>query len=223
MTGCLYVVATPIGNLEDITLRALRVLKEVDYILCEDKRVTIRLLNKYAIKTKLISCHKFNEEKITNYVLDLLKSGNNIALVSDSGTPLISDPGSNLIAVLNKNNIRVIPIPGSSALSTALSVFPGGVKEFLFLGFLPGRRSRRIKKISTLKERADIVVLFVAPHDFKKYLSEIYEFYPDVKIFYGRELTKIYEETWAGNIKELIEKLNSKDLRGEIVLFLCFA
>ena len=140
--GVLYVVATPIGNLEDITLRALRVLKEVDYILCEDKRITSKLLNKYAIKSTLIKYHKFNEQKESENILSLLNSGKKIALVSDAGTPLISDPGESLIYEALKNRIKVSPIPGPSSLTSALSLCPFASLEFLFIGFLPHKKSK---------------------------------------------------------------------------------
>lgn len=225
LKGVLYVVATPIGNLEDITLRALRILKEVDFILCEDKRVTLRLLNKYGIKTKLIDFHKFNESKRTDYVISLIKSGKNIALVSDSGTPLISDPGSSLVTVLKSNNFKVISIPGPSALIAALSVSPLRFDEFLFLGFLPSEKTKRHKLILSLRSRSKNIILFIAPHDLKKYLKEIFDIYPEVDIFYARELTKIYEEVWSGKIKDLIsavETCHGKSLKGEIVLGICF-
>lgn len=221
----LYVVATPIGNLEDITLRALRILKEVDFILCEDKRITSRLLNKYDIKTKLIDFHKFNESKRIDQVISLIKSGKNIALVSDSGTPLVSDPGSTLVSALKKEKIKTISIPGPSALTAALSVSPLVLNEFLFLGFLPSEKNKRHKILSSLKAKSNNVILFIAPHDFKKYTKEIFDIYPDVDVFYARELTKIYEETWAGRIKDLINDVGAcvrKPLRGEIVLGICF-
>lgn len=218
--GALYIVSTPIGNLEDITLRALRILKEVNFILCEDKRISVRLLNKYEIKTKLIPFHKFNEESILTQVISLLKSGNNIALVSDAGTPLISDPGSRLISFLRDENIKVVSIPGPSALTSALSLVPFKLNEFLFVGFLPGKKSKRKKIIQSLKSKAEIVVLFIAPHDFLKYLYEIYDSYRNIDVFYARELTKIYEDSWYGKIKDLIELQEKKKLRGEIVLIL---
>ena len=220
--GVLYVVATPIGNLEDITLRALRVLKEVDCILCEDKRITSKLLNKYAIKSTLIKYHKFNEQQELENILSLLNSGKKIALVSDAGTPLISDPGERLIYEALKNRIKVSPIPGPSSLTSALSLCPFASLEFLFIGFLPHKKSKRKNTISSLKERAKSIIMFIAPHDIKKYLNEIYEVYPTVEVFYARELTKIYEESWSGKIKDLVENLEKKKLKGEIVLGLYF-
>ena len=223
--GILYIVATPIGNLEDITLRALRVLKDVDYILCEDKRITTRLLNKYQIKKKLISFHKFNEIKELAYIMSLLASCKKIALVSDAGTPLISDPGLTLISTLQNKNVQIVPVPGASALTTALSLCPFDCKEVLFLGFLPKDKSKRKKIIYSLKKKSVCVVLFVPPHDFKKYLNEIYDTYPNVEVFYAKELTKIHEEYWSGKIKDLINRIETwegKSLRGEFVLLLYF-
>ncbi len=221
-SGILYVVATPIGNLEDITLRALRILKEVDFILCEDKRVTVKLLNKYEIKTKLIPFHKYNEKTEAENILSNLKAGKSIALVSDAGSPLISDPGAELISIVYENKFKVITIPGASALISALSVCPIKFNEFTFLGFLPDKASKRNEVISSLAENSSIVVLYVAPHDFKKYIKEIDVQYSDINIFYARELTKIYEETWYGKIKDLLDLLEKKELKGEIVLVLDF-
>ena len=218
--GVLYVVGTPIGNLEDITLRALRILKEVDFILCEDKRVTVKLLNKYKIKTKLISFHRFNEQSLNGEVLSVLLSGKNIALVSDAGTPLISDPGLHLINELVKKNIKVSSIPGPSALTSALSMAPFDLKEFLFVGFMPDKKSKRLKLISSFREKSHKCILFVAPHDLKRYVDEIHGFYPNVEIFYTREMTKVFEETWCGKIEDLLKKIEKDRVKGEIVLIL---
>ena len=221
-TGILYVAATPIGNLEDITLRAIRILKEVDFVLCEDKRVTQKLLNKYEIKTKLISFHKYNEKKESEKILVYLEAGKNIALVSDAGSPLISDPGTELISKAYENNIKVISIPGASALISALSVCPIKFNKFTFLGFLPDTISKRSNLIFSLAKNCSIAVLYVAPHDIKKYAKEIYNQCPEINIFYARELTKIYEESWHGKIKDFVDLLEKKELKGEIVLVLDF-
>lgn len=218
----LYIVATPIGNLEDITLRAIRILKEVDFILCEDKRVTQKLLNRYEIKTKLISFHKYNEKKEAESIIEQLRTGKNIALVSDAGSPLISDPGLELVSTAYKNNIKVISIPGPSALISALSVCPIKFNEFTFLGFLPDKTSKRNDLITSLSKNHSVVVLYIAPHDLKKYSKEIYSHYPTINIFYARELTKIYEESWHGRIKDFIGLLEKKELKGEMVLVLDF-
>lgn len=222
MIGIFYVVSTPIGNLEDITLRALRVLKEVDCILCEDKRVTAKLLNKYQIKTKLISFHRFNEASRANKILSIIKNGQNVALVSDAGTPLLSDPGLSLISVFYKSNINIVSVPGPSALTAALSLCPYKLDEFLFVGFLPDSKNERKKLIESLNKRAKAVIIFLAPHDFNKYLNEIFNLYPSIDVFYAREITKMYEEHWSGKLKDLLEMSNKKKIRGEIVLCLDF-
>ena len=220
--GSLNIVSTPIGNLEDITIRAIRILNEVDFILCEDKRVTIKLLNKYKIKTKLISFHKFNESTLLDEVVNSLKSGKNIALVSDAGTPLISDPGGSLIKAATENNIKVVSIPGASSLTAAFSLCPYKTDEFLYLGFLPKEKGKRTKIILKLCDRAKNILLFIAPHDLNKYLNEISGVYPEVNVFYAREITKIYEENWSGKIKDLILITKEKKIKGEIVLILNF-
>ncbi|MBI3589849.1 MAG: 16S rRNA (cytidine(1402)-2'-O)-methyltransferase [Candidatus Melainabacteria bacterium] len=220
--GNLYVVATPIGNLEDITLRALRILKEVDYILCEDKRITVKLLNKYEVKSKLISFHKFNELKSQENILLDLKCGKNIALVSDAGSPLISDPGTELVSLAYKNRIKVIPIPGASALISALSACPIKFNNFYFVGFLPDKASKRKEMISSFSQISALAVIYIAPHDLKKYIKEIYAHYPELEIFYSRELTKIYEESWHGQIKDFVGFVEEKEFKGEMVLVLNF-
>ena len=221
-SGSLYIVATPIGNLEDITLRALRILKEVDFIFCEDTRVTQKLLNKYQIKTKLTTLHKFNEKSQITKIISLLEGGNNIALVSDAGTPVISDPGNELISAASCNKIKIIPIPGASALISALSACPINFKSFNYVGFLPDKTPEREKIISLFGTSNSLMVLYIAPHDFKKYLKEIHSKYQELEIFYAREITKIYEECWHGKINELIKLLEQKELKGEIVLILNF-
>lgn len=220
--GSLYIVATPIGNLEDITLRALRTLKEVDLILCEDKRTTIKLLNKYDIKTKLYSYHKFNEKSTTSEILEKLKNGENIALVSDAGTPVISDPGIELIKDARGENIKIIPIPGPSAVISAISISDKIKNEFLFIGFLSNEKNKRTELIKSLQERTKAAILYVAPHDIKKYLIEISAIYPDIEIFIAREITKIHEEYLSGKIEDIIERLDKKEMKGEIVLGLLF-
>lgn len=220
--GILYIVATPIGNLEDITLRALRILKEADFILCEDKRITVRLLNKYGIRTKLIPFHQYNEKEEAKNTISHLKSGKNIALVSDAGSPLISDPGCELISEVYKNHIKIISIPGPSALISALSVCPIKFNEFTFFGFLPDKSLKRNNLISSFSKNCSVAVLYIAPHDIKKYVKEIYSQYPQINVFYARELTKIYEEIWCGKIKDLADLLENKELKGEIVLVLDF-
>ncbi len=220
--GALYVVCTPIGNLEDMTLRSIRTLKEADFILCEDKRVTQKLLNRYEIKTKLISFHRHNERDEVKNIISSLKTGKNIALVSDAGSPLISDPGCDLISAAYKNGIKVISIPGASALISALSICPIKFTEFTFLGFLPDKASKRNDLISSLGKNYSVVILYIAPHDLKKYIKEIYDQYPTINIFHTRELTKIYEESWYGKIKDFLGLIEKRELKGEMVLVLDF-
>ncbi len=220
--GSLYVIATPIGNLEDITLRAIRILKEVDFILCEDKRITQKLLNKYEIKTKLISFHKFNEKEEAERIIDYLNGGKDIALVSDAGSPLISDPGADLISTAYKNGIKVISIPGACALISALSICPIKFNEFTFFGFLPEKVSKRNDLISSFSKNCSVAVLYIAPHDLKKYIKEIYDKYPTINIFHTRELTKIYEESWHGKIKDFLNLTEKRVFKGEMVLVLDF-
>jgi len=221
-TGKLYIVATPIGNLEDITFRAVKTLKEVDVVLCEDKRVTAKLFSRYGINTKLLSCHKFNEAKRIDFVLSVLESSKNIALVTDAGTPLISDPGLRIVSLLREKDIKIIPIPGPSSVISALSVCPFNKGAFFFSGYLPEEKSKRESLFKSLNNFNCTVVFFIPPHDFKKYLIEINNFYSDVELFYAREITKYYEECWNGSVGELIDNLEKKNVKGEIVLCLNF-
>ena len=218
-----YVVATPIGNLEDITLRALRVLKEVDLILCEDTRVTQRLLEKYDIKTPKESYHAQSTFSKTEKILAFLREGKNLALVSDSGTPTISDPGSHLISRIQKefgSEVPVLSVPGPSALTAAFSIsgFSGG--EFLFLGFLPHKKGREtlFKEIAVSKR---VVVFYESPHRIMKTLASLKKFLvPERRVFIARELTKIYEEGVMGTPDELISyfEKNQEKVRGEFVV-----
>jgi len=223
--GCLYVVGTPIGNLEDITLRAIRILKEAHCILCEDKRITQKLLNHYQIKTKLITFQKFNERSIENQILQLLAEGKNLALVSDAGMPLVSDPGESLIALLRKKEVKVVSVPGVSSLTSALSLFGMPEGEILFFGFLPSEKGKRKKILLSLESRSRNVIFFISPHDLKKYLGEIKELYPDVNVYLAKELTKIHEECFLGQVSDVEMFLNSKfssRVKGEYVVGLNF-
>jgi len=207
----LYIVATPIGNLEDITLRALRVFKEVDFVLCEDTRVTKKLLDKYEINTPTISYHSFSGKNKTDQVLDLLVQGKNLALVSDAGTPTVSDPGFQLVKEVRKKFgqfVKIIPLPGASALTTALSVSGLSADQFLFLGFLPHKKGKQtlLKEIAISKRT---VVFYESPHRvlktleaLKKQLEETKQ--ENKKITVVKELTKIYEETISGTISEIL-------------------
>lgn len=215
----LYLVATPIGNLEDITLRALRILKEADFVLAEDTRNTLKLLNHFEIKTKLISFHEYSSEKKLQSIADQIEASKSVALVSDAGTPLISDPGFKLNLELVKRGINIVPLPGPSALSTALSAVHFPVSKFLFLGFLPHKKGKEtlLKEIGN-SNRA--VVFFESPHRIIKTLERLEGFVDEKReVIVCREMTKIYEEFIRGNLKKVILGLKSKEkIKGEITV-----
>lgn len=217
-TGILYIVSTPIGNLEDISLRAIRVLNEVDFIACEDTRVTQKLLNHYEIKTKTFSYHKFSERQKTSKLIELLQEGKNIALVSDAGTPLISDPGSILIKQLNETNIKAVPVPGACAAVTAMSAFESETPEFAFIGFLP--KSKNEKKQVLAKFREINIIFYESPNRLVKTLSEINELFEDSTAMVTRELTKMFEELKTDKIGNLIKYYQEKPPKGEITVIL---
>ena len=211
----LYIVSTPIGNLKDITLRALAVLKESDFILCEDTRISKNLLNKYEIKSKLISNHKFNEKKNTLQIIEYLKRGKIISLISDAGTPTISDPGSVLVNECIKNNIKIIPIPGPSAVAAAISI-SGFSDKFFFYGFLPDKKQQIINEFKKLSELGSTLVFFISPKKINKIIPEIKKFFRNRKIVICREITKLYEEFLRANIDELEEF--QKEPKGELTV-----
>lgn len=221
MYGTLSIVATPIGNLEDITLRAIRILKEVDVIFCEDTRVTSKLLSKYGIVGKpLVRCDERMELKVVEKAIALLEEGKNIALVSDAGTPGISDPGARLISEIGHrmSDFRVVAIPGPSALTAALSIAGLAQGEFTFLGFLPHKKGRQtaLKEIAA-SERP--VVLYESPHRIEKLLSELQAVAPERMVTIARELTKIYEQVLTGTPGELWARLETDgSARGEFVV-----
>lgn len=214
----LYIVPTPIGNLEDITLRALRILKEVDLILAEDTRQTYKLLSHYSINTKLQPYHKFNERKSVDQILNLLEAGKTIALVSDSGTPCISDPGYILIKACVEQNLIVDCLPGPSAFVPAIVKSGFDSSEFVFLGFLPHKKGREtmIKQIAAENK---MVILYESPYRVVKFLEQSLPFIGDKRmISISRELSKKFEETINGTIPELLEHYKLKEARGEYVI-----
>ncbi|MCL5410658.1 MAG: 16S rRNA (cytidine(1402)-2'-O)-methyltransferase [Patescibacteria group bacterium] len=216
----LYIIATPIGNLEDITLRALRVLKEVDLIACEDTRVTKKLLDHFDIKNTTISYFQHSKLSKIEYIIEQLKMGKNIALATDAGTPGISDPGQELIARIQNtdNRIQIIPIPGPSALTAAASISGMIEKEFYFAGFLPKKKGRQTKFKELIKLNVPIVI-YESANRLEKALGEIREYFgEDAKVFIAREITKMFEEYWGGSIDEIIGDLSDHQLKGEIVL-----
>jgi 16S rRNA (cytidine1402-2'-O)-methyltransferase len=214
--GTLYICSTPIGNLEDITIRALRVLKEVDIIACEDTRVTVKLINHYEIKTKLMSYHKFTEKEKSAHIINLLEEGKNIALVSDAGTPLISDPGKELIKQIYSKNLKVVLLPGASAVITAVSANFSPCEKFVFTGFLPRTKNEKEK---ILKKYSDINnVCFESPSRLVNSLKEIKEILGNRNILVARELTKIYEELKRDSVENLILWYSETPPKGEITL-----
>ena len=220
MSGTLYVVATPIGNLEDITLRALQVLREVDWIACEDTRHTVKLLTHYQIDKPKISYHEHNEMEKASSLLMELQSGRQIALVSDAGTPCISDPGYRIVRKALENGIRVVPIPGPCSFTAALSASGRPTDSFVFLGFLPARKNPRRAILESLKEELRTVILFESPLRLLDTLADIQEILGPRLITVVREITKIYEEIFFGTVAEALIHFSKKPVKGEIVLIL---
>lgn len=218
-SGVLYIVATPIGNLEDITLRAIRILKEVDLIAAEDTRHTLKLLNHLEISKPLISYHRHNEEIKSDVLIEKLKHGENIALVSDAGTPGICDPGEEIIKKCIDLGIKIIPIPGACAMINSLICSGMDTKEFNFLGFLPLNKKLRKNKLEEIEKSNKTIIIYEAPHKIENTLKDLKQILNNNrKITLAREITKIHEEFIRGNIDELIEKAN--DLKGEIVVII---
>ena len=193
MSGNLYLVATPIGNLEDITLRALKILKEVDLIAAEDTRNTLKLLNHFGISKPLISYHRHNEEIKCDNLITKLQDGENIAIVSDAGTPGISDPGEIIVKKAIENNIKIIPIPGACAAINALICSGLDTRQFTFLGFLPLNKKLRKEKLEEIKNKKDTVILYEAPHKLKNTLQDLKNILDNRQVVLARELTKIHE------------------------------
>jgi 16S rRNA (cytidine1402-2'-O)-methyltransferase len=217
--GYLYIVSTPIGNLEDITLRALRILKEVDLIACEDTRHTSKLLSKYNIDTPRESYHKFNEESRTPRLIGMLREGKNIALVSDSGTPLVSDPGYELVSSCRSEGIQVIPIPGPSAAISALIASGLPADTFFFTGFLPARGSLRRRKLEELAAIPSTLIIYEAPHRLLASLEDMVSILGPRRASIARELTKIHEEFIHGTLSELLGMLQARlEIQGEITI-----
>ena len=215
MNGELYIVATPIGNLNDITIRALETLKNVDYIAAEDTRHTLKLLNYFDISKPLISYYKENEKTKSEVIIEKLEEGKNIALVSDAGTPGISDPGEEVIKKAIERNIKVIPIPGACAAINAIICSGFSTKEFEFIGFLSAKKSEKVKKLEELKYDLRTLIIYEAPHKLESTLNTMLEVLGDRNICIARELTKIHEEFIRGKISEI---LNSVEYRGECVI-----
>ena len=213
----LYVVSTPIGNLGDITLRAIEVLKQSNYILCEDTRISKNLLIKYDIRSKLISNHKFNEKKNLEKLIKILKLNNIVSIISDAGTPAISDPGAILINECIKNDINIFPVPGVSAVSAAVSI-SGFSEKYFFYGFFPEKNKDLVKDLNILSNLNCSIVFFISPYKINKALKSIKIFFPDRKILICREISKFYEEYLRFNVKDI--ELFSKTPKGELTIVL---
>ena len=216
--GCLYLVGTPIGNLEDITLRALRILKEVDLIACEDTRHTQKLLSHYDIAKTLVSYHEHNEMTRSPELLIKLEDGAKIALVSDAGMPLVSDPGYRLVTLCVRHKIRVVPIPGPSAMLAALAGSGVPSEEFLFVGFLPARSGERRRMLERLRIEERTIIFYEAPHRIAESIADAREILGDRPACIAREVTKLHEEFLRGKLSHLEESLTERPARGEITL-----
>ncbi len=219
-TGTLYIVATPIGNLEDITLRAIRILKEVDYIAAEDTRHTKKLLNHLGIDTNLISYYREQEQQRAEQIVRFLEEGQDVAIVTDAGTPAISDPGTVVVRKARERGLKIVPIPGPSALTAALSCAGIEEKAFMFHGFAPAKKTQRKKLLQTLIHADYYAVFYESPHRIEGFLQDAIAALGDRQIFMARELTKNFEELQQTSLSELIEITSSRKSRGEHVLIL---
>ena len=219
--GCLYIVPTPIGNLEDITLRALRILKEVDLIAAEDTRHSKKLLNHFGISTHLISYYREKEAEKSVHLIKMIKEGKNIALISDAGTPGISDPGAILVKNAHSESVTVIPLPGPSAVTTAMSASGYTGSGFLFIGFPPSKKGQRQKLLSSLVNSEYPIVFYESPRRVEAFLQEALNTYGEREAFWAREITKSYEDLEAGRLSDLLEKSKTGQIRGEFVLIIC--
>jgi len=218
--GKLYICGTPIGNLEDITLRCLKTLRKVDLIAAEDTRHTRKLLNRYSIHKSLTSYHEFSKEKKNQYIVKYLKEGNDVALVSDAGMPGICDPGYEIINMAIRNSIEVIPIPGVSALTAALVVSGFNMNNFIFEGFIPKKNTEKKQFFLKLKEERRTIIFYESPFRIKDTINMILNIIGDRKIVICREITKQYEEILRGFISEVIERINSRIIKGELTIVL---
>ena len=218
MSGSLYIVPTPIGNLEDITFRAVRVLKEVDLIAAEDTRHTQVLLNHYDIRTSVTSYHEHNERGKARELVEQLRQGRSIALLSDAGTPMISDPGYRLVVEAIRAGVQVIPLPGPSAVTAALSAAGLPTDRFGFEGFLPAKKSERRSALEALKKDTKTLVFYEAPHRLKETLADMAEIFGDREVSIGREISKVHEEFLRGALREILATVEQQTVRGEITL-----
>jgi 16S rRNA (cytidine1402-2'-O)-methyltransferase len=220
VSGQLFLVATPIGNLEDMTLRGIRTLKEVDLIACEDTRRTQKLLDHYSIQTGAVSYHEHNEMTRAPELVLQMEQGTRIALVSDAGMPVISDPGFRLVRLAIRHGIPVIPVPGASALVAALAVAGLPIEPFRFLGFLPSKQRQRIAKLRELDSSSDTLIFYEAPHRVDEMLHDVLKTLGDRPVVIGREVTKLHEEFLRGTVSEILTKLKKKPAKGELTVLI---
>jgi 16S rRNA (cytidine1402-2'-O)-methyltransferase len=221
--GVLYIVATPIGNLEDLTFRALRILKEVDRIAAEDTRHSRRLLDHYGIKTPLTSYHEHNEQSKARHLVERMQNGENVALISDAGTPVLSDPGHRLVREAIRAGISISPVPGPSALVAALSASGLSMERFAFEGFLPAKRKERREKLQSLCAEARTLVFYEAPHRLKESLADIGAIFGAREMVLAREMSKVHEEFLRGSAGDLMAQLAAREVRGELTLVIAGA
>lgn len=221
MTGTLYLCATPIGNLEDITFRVLRTLKEVDLIAAEDTRNSIKLLNHFEIKTPMTSYHEFNKIEKAYQLVDKIKAGQNVALITDAGTPGISDPGEDIVRICYEEGVSVTSLPGAAACITALTMSGRPTRRFAFEAFLPRDKKQRQEVIEELKNETRTIIIYEAPHHLVKTITELYNALGDRELTVCRELTKKHEEKQQTTFSELLEYSKENEPRGEYVLVIC--
>jgi 16S rRNA (cytidine1402-2'-O)-methyltransferase len=220
MAGTLYLVSTPIGNLEDLTFRAVRILREADFVACEDTRQTLKLLNRYELKKKLISFYESREGQRIPHLLNLLREGRSVALVTDAGTPGISDPGFRLVREAVREGLSVVPIPGPSAVTAALAASGLPTHRFLFMGFAPPKREALRKTLRSLQEEEGTIIFYLPARKIELFLEGLQELYPDRQIVIAREMTKIFEEFLRGTPAELRQMAESREFKGEVTVLI---
>lgn len=217
-SNSLYLIPTPIGNFEDMTLRSIETLKMVDVLFCEDTRITKQMLNRLEINKKLISSNDHNEESTKNLAIKYLEEGKNIGIVTDRGTPIISDPGYKVVEEVIKKGYNVIPLPGANALIPALISSGVNPSPFMFYGFLNAKKSKREKELENLKKYSVTIIFYEAPHRIIEMLESIKDIFGERRISVSREISKLYEEIYRGTVSDVIEELNSEEIRGEFVV-----